>query len=106
MSAIVCNKWSTLSLPGLSTRAERFGHSGVVYEGSMLIFGGYNGIMFGEVLLLELKNCTVINNMEECVKETFCMWNKNQCTGLSLGTSPDHLQVSVNCTFGEKHNCS
>ncbi len=58
--------------------------------------------MYQDVLILTPQNCTMISDMEECVNETFCMWNENECLGISL--LADAKNVSLDCDFGNYNN--
>ena len=99
----MCDQWySDVDIAGLPLPAERFGHSAVNINNTMLVIGGYNGVMYQDVLILTPQNCTMISDMEECVNETFCMWNENECLGISL--LADARNVSLDCDFGNYNN--
>ena len=105
---IACDQWTTLSqLPGQPESAGRFGHSAVTNSNdSMLVLGGYNGVTMSEdVLLLTLVNCTVMEDEEECLNETLCVWSEREgCT--LVGTQGDAGGVSMDCEYGEWRGCT
>ncbi|KAJ8910703.1 hypothetical protein NQ315_002030 [Exocentrus adspersus] len=48
---VFCDTWTMASLPkGLNTDLSRFGHSAVIFEGSLYIYGGFNGQMLSDLL--------------------------------------------------------
>lgn len=48
---VLCNTWSILSVPkDLSADLARFGHTAVYFEGSLYIYGGFDGQMLSDIL--------------------------------------------------------
>lgn len=48
---VYCNCWSVSAVPHMfHSDLARFGHSAVVFEGSLYIYGGFNGQMMNDIL--------------------------------------------------------
>ncbi|KAJ6222083.1 hypothetical protein RDWZM_000628 [Blomia tropicalis] len=83
---ITCDNWRTLKLPSISNidpeyMFGRYGHSNVVHEDSLYIFGGFNGIMHNSLLRYVPGNCSHFMSADDCTHtrtETKCIWNKEK----------------------------
>lgn len=83
---ISCDTWSTLENPILtnsydSTIIGRYGHSSIVYEDSLYIFGGFNGLMHNKLMRFIPGNCSNLETMKDCYSKkigTKCIWNKEK----------------------------
>ena len=97
----VCNEWSTYQFPGLPQDTGRFGHTSLLTNNDMLIYGGFQGVMFHELLLFQIVNCSMYMDEEECVNDTFCGWIESValCTRLDLSLNISDLVLE--CDFGE-----
>ena len=98
----MCNEWSTYQFPGLPQDTSRFGHTSLLTNNNnMLIYGGFHGVMFHELLLFEIVNCSMYIDEEECVNDTFCGWIESValCTRLDLSLNISDLVLE--CDFGE-----
>jgi len=81
----VCRVWHTPSvpIPGLAfPQGMRYAHTAV--QGvdpqidSVLVFGGYNSLLFGDLLELQLPNCSAALSKEACLSNTtlgLCAWD-------------------------------
>ncbi|KAG5869328.1 hypothetical protein JTB14_005136 [Gonioctena quinquepunctata] len=75
---VLCDTWSALSVPkDLHADLARFGHSAVVFEGSLYIYGGFDGQMLSDLLKYTPGDCqytseTVCLNSKPGVK---CVWD-------------------------------
>ncbi|XP_034232301.1 attractin isoform X1 [Thrips palmi] len=79
---VLCDSWSPLPLPprGLS-RADlaRFGHSAVMFDGSLHIYGGFDGQMLSDILRYTPGICSSQIARETCVgfrTGVKCVWNQ------------------------------
>ncbi|UXI20195.1 cytosol aminopeptidase [Sarcoptes scabiei] len=113
---ISCDSWSILDTPKLKNVPEeeqslvgRYGHSSVVHDNSLLIFGGFNGIMYSNLLRFIPGNCSNIDNQYDCYTSkkigVKCVWNKEKrlCQSYnqvkySKNFCDDNLQSLVNFT--------
>ncbi|XP_050048964.1 attractin-like protein 1 isoform X1 [Dermacentor andersoni] len=87
---IECDSWHTLSVPSSSyLQLERFGHSAVVYNESMYIFGGFNGQMLTSIVKYTPGSCRSFSTPEKCITSATgikCAWNpdKKACQAFHL----------------------
>ncbi|MBZ3871502.1 Attractin-like protein 1 [Sciurus carolinensis] len=79
---IACDEWKTLPKPNLHRDVNRFGHSAVVINGSMYIFGGFSSVLLNDILVYKPPNCKAFRDEELCKNAgpgIKCIWNKNHC---------------------------
>ncbi|KAF4528316.1 hypothetical protein B566_EDAN016846 [Ephemera danica] len=81
---IACDSWTTLDTPVLTTAdLSRFGHSAVMFNDSMYIYGGFDGQLLSDLLRCTPGRC---NSFDESRCKTLkpgikCVWNdkKERC---------------------------
>uniref|UniRef100_A0AAQ5XJI3 Attractin-like 1a n=1 Tax=Amphiprion ocellaris TaxID=80972 RepID=A0AAQ5XJI3_AMPOC len=79
---IACDEWSVLPRPGLHRDVNRFGHSAVVSNGSMYIFGGFSGLLLNDVLSYTPPSCPAFSSPALCAAAgpgLRCHWVKSSC---------------------------
>ena len=86
---IICDRWYSMQVGGnsqdwLGQDLARFGHSAVSINQTMLIYGGFNGVLKNDILAYVPGNCGIFKEREECLTSrvgTKCVWNrkKDQC---------------------------
>ncbi len=86
---IACDTWRSLKDPSPSLLSSdvglgRYGHSSILYEDSIYIFGGFNGVMLSSILKYSPGDCYRYTTSDECAKVKpgiKCVWNrdKNLC---------------------------
>ncbi|XP_056290986.1 attractin-like protein 1 isoform X2 [Pseudoliparis swirei] len=79
---IACDEWTVLPRPGLHREANRYGHSAVVSNGSMFIFGGFSGLLLNDVLTYTPPSCRAFSNPALCAAAgpgLRCRWVKSGC---------------------------
>ncbi|KAG7256962.1 hypothetical protein CRUP_037531, partial [Coryphaenoides rupestris] len=79
---IACNSWTALPRPGLHRDTNRFGHSAVVQNGSMYLFGGFSGLLLNDVLAYTPPSCLAFAGPDACAAAgpgVRCHWIKGQC---------------------------
>ncbi|XP_005804448.1 attractin-like protein 1 [Xiphophorus maculatus] len=79
---IACDKWTVLPKPDLHRDVNRFGHSAVVSNGSMYVFGGFSSVLLNDVLVYRPPSCQAFVAEEGCVKAgpgVRCIWNRGRC---------------------------
>ncbi|XP_054167519.1 attractin-like protein 1 [Oppia nitens] len=84
---IACDAWRTLKDPSPSLLLNdrvglgRYGHSSVLYNDSIYMFGGFNGVMLSSILKYSPGDCRRFVTNEECAKMKTgnkCVWNKDK----------------------------
>uniref|UniRef100_G3PBV2 Attractin like 1 n=1 Tax=Gasterosteus aculeatus aculeatus TaxID=481459 RepID=G3PBV2_GASAC len=79
---IACDEWTVLPRPGLHRDANRFGHSAVVSNGSVFIFGGFSGLLLNDVLAYTPPSCRAFSNPASCGAAgpgLRCQWAESRC---------------------------
>uniref|UniRef100_A0AAQ5YPZ8 Attractin-like 1b n=1 Tax=Amphiprion ocellaris TaxID=80972 RepID=A0AAQ5YPZ8_AMPOC len=79
---IACDEWRLLPKPDLHRDANRFGHSAVVSNGSMYVFGGFSSVLLNDVLVYRPPSCQAFLAEEGCVKAgpgVRCIWSRGRC---------------------------
>eukprot|EP00064_Thunnus_orientalis_P023028 superscaffoldBa00008322_g23253 len=79
---IACDDWRLLPKPDLHRDINRFGHSAVVSNGSMYVFGGFSGVLLNDVLVYRPPSCQAFLAEEGCVKAgpgVRCIWSRGRC---------------------------
>ncbi|XP_032408589.1 attractin-like protein 1 isoform X3 [Xiphophorus hellerii] len=79
---IACDKWTVLPRPGLHRDVNRFGHSAVVSNGSMYVFGGFSGLLLNDVLAYNPPSCQAFSSPTLCSAAgpgVRCLWVKSRC---------------------------
>ncbi|XP_015671302.1 attractin-like protein 1 [Protobothrops mucrosquamatus] len=84
---IACDEWKILKKPSLHRDVNRFGHSAIVSNGSMYIFGGFSSILLNDILVYKPPNCEAFRDEDLCKAAgpgLRCLWNKNHCVSWEL----------------------
>ncbi|XP_061693786.1 attractin-like protein 1 isoform X2 [Syngnathoides biaculeatus] len=79
---IACDEWSVLPPPDLHADVNRFGHSAVVSNGSMFIFGGFSGLLLNDVLVYTPASCQAFSAPVPCAAAgpgLRCRWLDGAC---------------------------
>ncbi|EGW11658.1 Attractin-like protein 1 [Cricetulus griseus] len=93
---ISCDEWKTLPKPNLHRDVNRFGHSAVVINGSMYIFGGFSSVLLSDVLVYKPPDCRAFQDEELCRNAgpgIKCVWNKNHCESWETGNANTILRA-------------
>ena len=59
----------------------RFGHSAVLHNGTLVVYGGFNGQTKGDIILFHPGQCSHVKEEEECVASYHglkCVWNRKK----------------------------
>ncbi|XP_067858251.1 attractin-like protein 1 isoform X2 [Heptranchias perlo] len=86
---IACDDWKVLPKPNLHRDLNRFGHSAVVSNGSVYVFGGFSSMLLNDVLVYKPPNCEAFNE-DLCLNAgpgIRCLWQKHHCAPWELGHS-------------------
>ncbi|XP_067909066.1 attractin-like protein 1 isoform X1 [Heterodontus francisci] len=84
---IACDEWTVLPKPNLHRDLNRFGHSAVVSNGSMYVFGGFSSMLLSDVLVYKPPNCEAFTE-DLCLNAgpgIRCLWQKHHCSPWELG---------------------
>ena len=79
---IKCNQWLILDPPTIDKATARFGHTAVVYDKKMYIFGGFRGIMQNDLLVYESGDCSAFTTKSDCIRAypgTRCSYAGSEC---------------------------
>ncbi|XP_022918450.1 attractin-like protein 1 [Onthophagus taurus] len=78
---VACDSWHTLSIPiELSADLSRYGHSAVIFENSLYIYGGFDGQMLSDILKYTAGNCSALKNQTACLSQkpgVSCAWDNS-----------------------------
>uniref|UniRef100_A0A3P9DQ12 Attractin-like 1a n=1 Tax=Maylandia zebra TaxID=106582 RepID=A0A3P9DQ12_9CICH len=104
---IACDEWTVLPRPGLHRDINRFGHSAVVSNGSMYIFGGFSGMLLNDVLAYTPPSCQAFSSPGLCATAgpgVRCHWVKSRCVPWKP-TPPDHIFPAPFCPARTDEQC-
>uniref|UniRef100_A0A2M4CRS9 Putative attractin n=1 Tax=Anopheles darlingi TaxID=43151 RepID=A0A2M4CRS9_ANODA len=93
---VLCDSWHVQSMPDeLYADLARFGHSAVVFERSLYIYGGFDGQMINDMLKFTPGDCRSLNRSELCLNArpgVKCVWDiqRSKCLAVS-DVEPDRL---------------
>uniref|UniRef100_A0A7N8Y458 Attractin-like 1b n=1 Tax=Mastacembelus armatus TaxID=205130 RepID=A0A7N8Y458_9TELE len=79
---IACDEWRLLPKPDLHRDVNRFGHSAVVSNGSMYVFGGFSSMLLNDVLVYRPPSCQAFLAEQGCVNAgpgVRCIWSRGRC---------------------------
>ncbi|KAG9338329.1 hypothetical protein JZ751_025885, partial [Albula glossodonta] len=95
---IACDEWKVLPKPNLHRDVNRFGHSAVVSNGSMYVFGGFSSVLLNDVLVYRPPSCEALRSQEACQHPgpgVRCVWSR----GLCVPWDPAHTNGSLPAAF-------
>ncbi|XP_041426077.1 attractin-like protein 1 [Xenopus laevis] len=96
---IACDEWRVLQKPNLHRDVNRFGHSAVVSNGSMFIFGGFSSVLLNDILVYKPPSCEAFRSEEVCtsaVQGIRCLWDKDHCVSWESARAGRYL-FRANC---------
>uniref|UniRef100_A0AAX7T522 Attractin-like 1b n=1 Tax=Astatotilapia calliptera TaxID=8154 RepID=A0AAX7T522_ASTCA len=104
---IACDEWTLLPKPDLHRDVNRFGHSAVVSNGSMYVFGGFSSVLLNDVLVYRPPSCQAFLAEEGCVKAgpgVRCIWSRGRCLPWEVRMANSSLTPAPFCPpkAGEK----
>lgn len=86
---VVCDTWHPMDVPrSVSADLARYGHSGVVFDGSLYVYGGFDGQMLSDILKYTPGRCKYLTTQNSCLNTRLgvkCMWDTrtNECRRIS-----------------------
>ena len=78
----------------LDADLPRFGHTAVVVNGTMVIHGGFNGVLMNDTLIYSPGKCEVFKDKTDCLNAKAgvkCAWN----TKKSVSAKAELLQLKL-----------
>ncbi|XP_029819569.1 attractin, partial [Manacus vitellinus] len=99
---IACDRWSVLPRPGLHHDVNRFGHSAVLYNSTMYVFGGFNSLLLSDILKFTPERCEAFANESSCLRAgpgVRCVWAPNppRCVPWENATLEQQQKVFEDC---------
>ncbi|XP_017684475.1 PREDICTED: attractin [Lepidothrix coronata] len=99
---IACDRWSVLPRPGLHHDVNRFGHSAVLYNSTMYVFGGFNSLLLSDILKFTPERCEAFANESSCLRAgpgVRCVWAPNppRCIPWENATLEQQQKVFEDC---------
>ncbi|XP_039958409.1 attractin-like protein 1 [Bactrocera tryoni] len=97
---VYCDSWHTQEMPEhLQTDLARFGHSAVVFEDSLYIYGGFNGQLLNDMLRFTPGYCSFYTKQEKCTNGrpgVKCIWDVQKMRCIPIN------QVQRSAIFGRE----
>lgn len=92
---VLCDSWHTLKVPEvLYADLPRFGHSAVVFEDALYIYGGFNGQMLSDMIKYKPGICEHFQLQATCLNARpgyKCLWNVRTSSCVSVPHTPKDL---------------
>uniref|UniRef100_A0A8C7UMU6 Attractin-like protein 1 n=1 Tax=Oncorhynchus mykiss TaxID=8022 RepID=A0A8C7UMU6_ONCMY len=98
---MACDEWKVLPRPDLHRDVNRFGHTSVVSNGSMYVFGGFSGVLLNDVLVYTPPSCQAFSEEQRCANASpgiRCVWLRDHC----VPWDTSHANGSVPAPFSER----
>ncbi|KAM8938952.1 attractin [Pelodytes ibericus] len=110
---IACDHWSVLPPPTLHHDVNRFGHTAVLNNGTMYVFGGFNSLLLSDVLMFTPESCESFTSNGSCLEAgpgLRCVWDSSSSQCFPWETaSPEQEQWSKshcpNKTYVDNDKC-
>uniref|UniRef100_U3CJA2 Attractin n=1 Tax=Callithrix jacchus TaxID=9483 RepID=U3CJA2_CALJA len=99
---IACDRWSVLPRPNLHHDVNRFGHSAVLHNSTMFVFGGFNSLLLSDILVFTLEQCDAHRSEAACLAAgpgIRCVWDtgSSQCISWELATDEQEEKLKSEC---------
>ena len=112
---IPCDTWNFLSEPSdlilNNLGTGRFGHTSIVHDNEMFIFGGFNSFMLNNLIKYVPTNCSQLKSKNDCCKLVFtlnCVWDdeKKLCMEYNEDMTLLNNRINTALTNGSNNNNS
>ncbi|XP_041477758.1 attractin-like protein 1 isoform X4 [Lytechinus variegatus] len=104
-----CGSWESIEMStGLHNEVSRFAHGAFIYEESMWIYSGYNGLLSTSALLYIPGNCSVITNSSVCCEGLpglWCVWDLVNEICVSVDSVPEIASNHSTCPIETDPQC-
>ncbi|KAL5284023.1 ATRN family protein [Megaselia abdita] len=91
---VACDTWDTQAMPlDINSDLARFGHSSVVFEHSLYIYGGFDGQLLSDMIKFTPGNCSYFLKRGNCLNARTglkCIWEANKSECISIINAPKH----------------
>ncbi|KFO24512.1 Attractin [Fukomys damarensis] len=99
---IACDRWSVLPRPDLHRDVSRFGHSAVLHNNTMYVFGGFSSLLFSDILAFTSEQCEAHQSEVACISAgpgIWCVWDgiTSQCISWELATEEQAKKLNSEC---------
>ncbi|XP_066149879.1 attractin isoform X1 [Euwallacea fornicatus] len=92
---VLCDCWNILNVhKDLHADLARFGHSTVLFEESMYIYGGFDGQMLNDMLKFTPGKCEYFNSSNSCLSArpgVKCVWDIKNLKCVPVGLAPKQV---------------
>lgn len=96
---VVCDSWHTINVPkDMTADLSRFGHSAVVYEGSLYLYGGFDGQMLSDILKYTPGTCGHWGSTSFCLSTRSgvkCVWDHRNNKCVAIQEVPKKLSLEL-----------
>ncbi|KAI5713792.1 hypothetical protein M8J76_005469 [Diaphorina citri] len=75
---VLCDDWFSASLSSVQGDLARYGHTSVVFDGKLYIYGGFNGHMMNDLIQYTPGSCNSFKSMTSCLSVRpgiKCIWD-------------------------------
>ncbi|XP_039224309.1 attractin isoform X2 [Crotalus tigris] len=96
---IACDRWSVLPPPDLPHDINRFGHSAVLRNNTMYLFGGFNSLLLSDLVKYTPESCEAYLTKISCLKAgpgVRCVWNASVSQCLPWEGAPTQQEHKTN----------
>ncbi|XP_017143549.1 attractin-like protein 1 [Drosophila miranda] len=97
---VYCDSWHFHQMPSyLQADLARFGHSSVVFEDALYIYGGFNGQLLNDILRYQPGYCSYYTKQEKCTSARpgiKCIWDVQKMRCISI------TQVQRSAIYGRE----
>ncbi|XP_018329605.1 attractin isoform X2 [Agrilus planipennis] len=94
---VVCDTWHVLNVTrGLPADLARYGHSAVTFEGSLYIYGGFDGQMLSDILKYTPGSCEHLINKNSCLGTrpgVKCVWDRKGSKCMRIQDVPNVVKT-------------
>jgi len=99
---IACDRWSVLPRPDLHHDVNRFGHSAVLHNSTMYVFGGFNSLLLSDILVFTSERCGAHRSEAACLAAgpgIRCVWDtgSSQCISWELASEAQEEKLKSEC---------
>ncbi|XP_045384946.1 attractin isoform X5 [Lemur catta] len=99
---IACDRWSVLPRPDLHHDVNRFGHSAVLHNSTMYVFGGFNSLLLSDILVFTSEQCEAHRSEAACSAAgpgVRCVWDTvlSQCVSWESATKEHEEKLRSEC---------
>ncbi|XP_013928629.1 PREDICTED: attractin [Thamnophis sirtalis] len=99
---IACDRWAVLPPPDLPHDINRFGHSAVLSNNTMYLFGGFNSLLLSDIVKYTPESCEAYATQLSCLKAgpgLRCVWNSSvsQCLPWEISAVQQEHKTNEEC---------